>query len=401
MNLKQKTCWKRRPIKTHLTFIKLLTAWLVLSTLNFQLSTSFAQGTAFTYQGRLNDDANPATGIYDLRFAIYDSLTAGNRQGGLLTNSAVSVSNGLFTVSLDFGVGIFTGPARWLEIAVRAGADYTNLVPRQAIAPTPYAIHSGGATASGLSGQIAGNQIAVGAIGSAHIASTVGVWTRSGADISYSAGKVGIGTTTPAAGLHVLGSGFFGDHSGGLSASAGAGVRIFRDTITGTGHIYAYNYATSSATNLILQQPGGNVGIGTTTPTTKLQVVGEITTVAVNITSDRNAKEQFKPVNSRDVLDRVARLPLSEWQYKETSDARHLGPMAQDFHAAFSLGRDDKHIATVDADGVALAAIQGLNQKLDEQLRDRDRRIQELEQAVEQLRELLSRVADKKNGVQP
>jgi hypothetical protein len=372
----------------------------ILLSSSFILS-SFAQGTAFTYQGRMNDGANPAAGIYDLRFAIYDSLTAGARQGNFVTNSAVSVSNGLFTVTLDFGAGIFTGPARWMEIAVRSGAIYTNLVPRQPVTPTPYAIYSGGATASGLSGQITGSQIAAGSIGPTQIASTVGLWTRSGNDISYSAGKVGIGTATPAAGLHVMGSGFFGDHSGSLSASAGAGVRIFRDTTTGVGHIYAYDYATSSSTNLILQQPGGNVGIGTTTPTTKLQVAGEITTVAVNITSDRNAKEQFKPVNARDVLDRVARLPISEWQYKESSDARHIGPMAQDFHATFALGRDDKHIATVDADGVALAAIQGLNQKLDEQLRDKERRIQELERAVEQLRELLNSGASKRNEVHP
>jgi hypothetical protein len=67
------------------------------------------------------------------------------------------------------------------------------------------------------------------------------------------------------------------------------------------------------------------------------------------------------------VLAKVAALPISRWNFKELPGADHFGPMAQDFHAAFGLnGRDDRHIATVDADGVALAAIQGLNQKLDE-----------------------------------
>jgi hypothetical protein len=92
---------------------KVLAAALLLSTLNLQLSTAIAQGTAFTYQGRLNDGANPANGTYDLRFAIYDAATLGTPQGNLRTNSAVAISNGLFTVALDFG-NQFPGAARWL-----------------------------------------------------------------------------------------------------------------------------------------------------------------------------------------------------------------------------------------------------------------------------------------------
>jgi hypothetical protein len=58
-------------------------------------------------------------------------------------------------------------------------------------------------------------------------------------------------------------------------------------------------------------------------------------------------------------------LPITRWTYRDSSEGTHIGPMAEDFHAAFSLGEDDQHIATVDADGVALAAIQGLNEKLE------------------------------------
>ncbi len=84
--------------------------------------------------------------------------------------------------------------------------------------------------------------------------------------------------------------------------------------------------------------------------------------------SDRNGKENFAAINPRAVLEKVSALPITEWKYKVEADGtEHLGPMAQDFHAAFGLnGPDDKHIATVDEEGVALAAIQGLNQKLDE-----------------------------------
>ena len=82
--------------------------------------------------------------------------------------------------------------------------------------------------------------------------------------------------------------------------------------------------------------------------------------------SDRNAKEAFEPVNPGDILEKVAALPLSTWKYK-TQDAgvRHIGPMAQDFKAAFAVGESDIGITSVDADGVALAAIQGLNQKVE------------------------------------
>jgi len=112
---------------------------------------------------------------------------------------------------------------------------------------------------------------------------------------------------------------------------------------------------------------------------------GNVSATTFNPTSDRNTKENFEPVSAREVLNKVTALPLSRWNFKEDSGARHLGPMAQDFHAAFGLGADDKHIATVDADGVALAAIQGLNEKLEEKLRERDRQVMELKELVEKL----------------
>src|SRR5688572_18884044 len=77
--------------------------------------------------------------------------------------------------------------------------------------------------------------------------------------------------------------------------------------------------------------------------------------------SDRNAKENFAATNPREVLDKVTALPLATWNYKsQEKPIRHLGPTAQDFHAAFNLGENDRTITTIDADGVALAAIQGL-----------------------------------------
>jgi hypothetical protein len=82
--------------------------------------------------------------------------------------------------------------------------------------------------------------------------------------------------------------------------------------------------------------------------------------------SDRNAKSGFEPVDTAAILAKVAAMPITRWHYTNNVAIPHLGPMAQDFYAAFAVGHDDRHIGTLDESGVALAAIQGLNQKLDE-----------------------------------
>ncbi|MBC8001227.1 MAG: hypothetical protein H7X97_01450, partial [Opitutaceae bacterium] len=118
---------------------------------------AFAQSTTFTYQGRLTENGVAANGSNDLTFTLYDAASGGATVGVSNVVKSLAVTNGLFTVTLDFGAG-FDGRARWLEIAVRPGAsagDYTNLIPRQPITSTPYAIR-----ASNLSGTVAASQIA-------------------------------------------------------------------------------------------------------------------------------------------------------------------------------------------------------------------------------------------------
>ncbi|MEI7807973.1 MAG: hypothetical protein WCJ07_05765, partial [Verrucomicrobiota bacterium] len=137
------------------------------------LSIAHAQGTAFTYQGRLNDANGPATGIYDLQFGIYDAASNGSAVGsGAVTNAAVPVTNGLFTVTLDFGYGVFDGTARWLEIGVQpaGGTNFATLTPRQNITPAPYAIAA--ASAITVSGTVNASQVS-GSIPAANIAGTL------------------------------------------------------------------------------------------------------------------------------------------------------------------------------------------------------------------------------------
>jgi hypothetical protein len=119
-----------------------------------------AQGSAFYYQGRLNDGTNAADGMYDLCFTVYDSSNSpGIILAGPVTNCATSVSEGLFSVTLDFGAGVFTGPSRWLELAVRTNgaAAFAPLTPRQLILPTPYAVMA--SSASNLLGTVSAGQL--------------------------------------------------------------------------------------------------------------------------------------------------------------------------------------------------------------------------------------------------
>ena len=138
-----------------------------------------------------------------------------------------------------------------------------------------------------------------------------------------------------------------------------------------------------------------SVGGVNTAPT----IVGvDVTTAGVTVAgtfnaySDRNAKQNFAPISSSQILDKVARLPLSEWSYKSDPNTRHIGPMAQDFYAAFKIGTDDKHIAPIDEGGVTLAAIQGLNGKVEE-LKDRlnrkDEEIADLKTQLAEIKKLL------------
>lgn len=164
----------------------------------------------------------------------------------------------------------------------------------------------------------------------------------------------------------------------------------------GDGIHLGYNYyADAGGVNRVIHPGGatsrisagyGYIGLGTggvgAAPTSDQLVVGP-TSVTVNGTfnnnSDRNAKQNVEPVNPAEILHKVIQLPLSEWSYKTDAATRHLGPMAQDFYSAFNVGTDDKHIAPIDEGGVALAAIQGLNEKVESGNRKAEMKIQKLE----------------------
>ena len=153
-----------------------------------------------------------------------------------------------------------------------------------------------------------------------------------------------------------------------VSGSSGlhpAALLINSTSGNGVG-LYA-TQASSDATAVFANAGSGDIVKGFSNGNMVFEVVnnGAVNATAFNTISDRNAKEHFAPIRLAEILDKIASLPISEWNYKTDTGTRHVGPMAQDFQAAFQLSTDDKHISVVDEGGVALAAIQGLNRKVD------------------------------------
>ncbi|MFC1783199.1 hypothetical protein ACFL02_06395 [Planctomycetota bacterium] len=238
-------------------------------------------GTAFKYQGRLMDGGTAAEGFYDFEFELYDAAGGNIQVGPTLAKENVGVYAGYFTVPLDFGVGIFAGDPRWLQIGVRPGelsdpCEYTNLSPRQELTPTPYAIYAANAGSDAD-------------------------WIVTPPDMHAGVtGNVGIGVMIPNYKLEVVGaikgtSGLFGTGDLDFGANLQAANRInIMDGVSSDPMLYigdnniqylqlqwnsVGDYAqlsTSSGSDFSIM-PGGNVGIGTHTPAERFEVIGGAT----------------------------------------------------------------------------------------------------------------------------
>jgi hypothetical protein len=267
----------------------LLTALLFLI-----VSDVHAQSTAFTYQGRLNDGVNPANGNYDLRFDLRNTATGGSPVGTANTVAPVAVSNGLFTVTLDFGASAFDGGTRWLEIGVRTNgsvAGHFILSPRQAVTASPHAIHAtiastasnvvNGSVVKSLNGLkdnvtlAAGANVTISPSGNTlTIASTggggTGIWSLNGASTYYNGGRVGIGTDSPANKLTLLSSGYGLEHTDGnirLGSYVGSGAGWL-----GTINNFPLSFFVNNGQASMTVGTNGNVGIGATTPQERLSI---------------------------------------------------------------------------------------------------------------------------------
>ena len=166
-------------------------------------------------------------------------------------------------------------------------------------------------------------------------------------------GNVGIGTASPDYDLDVANTG--ANTLMAVRRTDGATMLIAAGPLQGS---------IGTITNSALAFNVNNTQKMTLATDGSLTVLGPVNATAFNVTSDKNAKENFAPVDQKSVLDRLANIPISTWNFiANDNKTKHMGPMAQDFYAAFGLGADNKHISTLDADGVAFAAIQELNKR--------------------------------------
>ena len=200
-------------------------------------------GTAFTYQGRMDKNGVALSDTYGFIFRLYDAASGGAQIGSDQIVNGVVATNGLFSVTLDFGASPFAGEGRWLDIQVRGSADanYTALTPRQPIAAVPYALYA-------LNGAGGGG----------------GPWVGSAGDLTYSGAGVGfLGASSPFA----SGKGVFIE---GGNASA--------------GNVFAFNYDTFQPLSLCFNTPGGSVAVGTSAPAAKFDVAGSTLGLGIRAT---------------------------------------------------------------------------------------------------------------------
>lgn len=234
-------------------------------------------GTVFTYQGQLTDGGAPANYVYDFGFRLYDAATDGTQIGTKQSVSDVAVTDGLFTVQIDFGNGIFARDARWLEISVKADdeMDYITLAPRQPLTPAPYAIHASTLdwgqvwTGSGTGMDLTGSALGP-------IVRATNTYTVTGSGLA--------GISTASNGVYGETASTSGDKAGvyGYAAAAASGVygeSVEGDGVTGNGGESAGDFGGSFTGRAGVYGEGGT-GVGgwfTSSSADALRAVGDVT----------------------------------------------------------------------------------------------------------------------------
>jgi len=388
---------------------------------NMNLLDTTASGNITTWS------AGAGTTAPNIGTAVYNPTVASAAPG------QVQYNTGYTNVPLGFASG---SPGRFYLQVANGQVDMTiNLVGywlpiswgenRSA----SYAIALGvNTTASGIDstamgeGTLAGGVYATAmgyqTIASGYDSTAMGYATSAPGDYSMAMGwyTTGSGTVSTAMGVNTTASGYSSIAMGeltnasdsnstamGYKTSADGGYSIAMGSNVGSGrHTGSFIYGDHSRSTGIVNSAdnefmaiadGGFVLVTSASGATGAVLAHGSGSWAV--LSDRNAKTAVQPVDPRDVLKKVTSLPLNTWQYKaQDAKYRHMGPMAQDFYAAFQLGESDKSIDTVDADGVALAAIQGLNALLAEKDAKTVEKLEEKDREIAALRtELTTRVA--------
>jgi hypothetical protein len=346
----------------------------------------------FTGVNNFNNAANSYSGNFTGDGSGLTSLTAANVSAGTLADARLSGNVALLNASQTFS-GVVT--------VTNAGNSFVG-------------------NGEGLTSLSAGN-ITSGTVADARLSANVALLyasqTFTGVETFNNVGNSFIGNGAGLIALSAvnISSGTLPDArlSGNVALHAGGNVFSGGQTFNGQIRLDTIDgFSQSSAGTFYIDAPfivggrltvltNGNVGIGTNSPISKLHVIGGVTfstgSIAPNqtvswspgqaswsFTSDRNAKTRIEPLDPQSVLEKVMSLPINEWSYLGF-EQRHIGPMAQDFHAAFPLNESETTLNDADLHGVALAAIQGLNQKLKQELEEKESELRQLKQRLEAL----------------
>jgi trimeric autotransporter adhesin len=398
------------------------------STLSGLSSSSFAQtgmSNTFTADQTINGNLNVAEAI-DSALMLQGNLTdsdgeeGANVIGGFTGNAAFpgnSVAPGVIGATIAGGGGAYdpslipaaAAPQRWARrTAERAGSRSQGR--RADGSPPPNGMTSGSNTVTANWGTVGGGLLNS---SGGTVSTVVGGYAN---DASGAFATVAGGYSNVATGLYSTVSGGFLNTSAGNSSTVPGGY----------GNNALGDYSFAGGCEATTSYPGSFVWAGgindlefcsATSDTQQGQFVvaasggfyfytstsgasGSGATLASgsgswSSLSDRNIKAHFLAIDPSSLLEKIAAMPISTWNYKTQDDSiRHLGPTAQDFHEAFGLGEDDKHISTVDAQGVALAGVQALYQtvmQLKQNLADKDQEISDLRTRLANLEQFSSK----------
>jgi len=222
-----------------------------------------------------------------------------------------------------------------------------------------------GASVGGGSGNTASQQYAT--IGGGYLnTASVSFATISGGNFntaSQNGASVGGGNSNTASGTYAtVPGGYMSTAQGNYSFAAGRKAKANNEGCFVWGDSTNAEIACNTNNAWVARTTGGVYFYTNAALTSGVRVLSGAS--AWSSVSDRNLKENFAVADGQDVLERLSKVPITTWNYKaQDASIRHMGPVAQDFYASFGLGEDETLISTIDADGVALAAIQGLYER--------------------------------------
>jgi hypothetical protein len=346
------------------------TAMGAYSTASGHYSTAMGMNTTAksyfeTAIGCYNTDYTPANttaSVRDRLFVIGNGTSGADRSDALvMLKSGQTTLNGQLQVNAMDGLSTTgTGPNTGVyphSAATGATVPLTGAGTRLEFLPGYSALRAGTAT------------------GTQWDAATIGTYSTAIGHNTIASGYIStaFGSSTTASGIVAtsFGSGTTASGIGSTAMGGSTSAKSFIETALG---LYNTDYTPASATTWVADDRLFVLGNGTSDSARSDALIvykngnailqGDLSAKSFVTTSDRNRKTDIVPADTAAVLTKVAALPVSTWKYKEET-VTHLGPMAQDFFAAFHLGSTDTGIATVDADGVALASIQELKKQLD------------------------------------